>query len=58
MSSSFSSIHRAITVIPPEPEEEDSFDVDRAARSSAIVIGPVTFEGLKSGDAVMTSSSN
>ena len=49
MSSSNSLIHRAITGMPSGPEEEDSFDVDRAARSSAVVMGPVTFEGSKSG---------
>ena len=56
MSSSNSSIRRAITGMPSGPEEEGSFDVDRAARSSAVEMGPVTFEGFKSGETVMTSS--
>ena len=37
-----SSIRRAITGMPSGPEEEDSFDVDRVAQSSAVVMGPVT----------------
>ena len=41
MPSSNSSIRRAITGLPIGPEE-DSFDVDWAARSSALVMGPVT----------------
>ena len=53
-----SSIRRAITGMPSGPEEEYSFDVDRAAQSSAVVMGPVTFEGSKSGETVMTSSSS
>ena len=39
------------------PEEEKSLEVDRAARSFAVVMGPVTFEGSKSGENVMISSS-
>ena len=58
MSSSNSSIRRAITGVPSGPEEEDSFDVDRAVRSSAEMMGPVTFEGSKSDETVMTSSSS
>ena len=57
MSSANSLIGRAITGMPSGPEEEDSLDVDRAARSSAVVMGLVTFEGSKSGETVMTSSS-
>ena len=58
MSSSNSSICRAITGIPSGPEKEDCFDVDRAARNSAVVMGPVTLEGSNSGVNVMTSSSS
>ena len=58
MSSANSLIGRAITGMPSGPEEEDSLDVDRAARSSAVVMGLVTFEGSKSGETVMTSSSS
>ena len=58
MLSSDSLIRRAITGMPSGPEEEDSFDVDRAARSSAVVMGPATFEGSKSGVTVITSSSS
>ena len=58
MSSSNSSIRRAITGMPSVPEEEDSLDVGRTARSSAVVMGPVTFEGSKSGETVTTSSSS
>ena len=57
MSSSNSLICKAITGMPSGPEEEDSFNVDRAAQSSAVVMVPVTFEGSKSGETVMTSSS-
>ena len=58
MSSSNSLIRRAITGMSSGPEEEDSFEVDRAARSSAVVMGMVTFEASKSGVTVMTSSSS
>ena len=58
MSYSNSSTRRSLTGMPPGPEEEGSFDVDRAARSSVVVMGPVTFEGSKSGKTVMTSSSS
>ena len=57
MSSSNYSIHRAITGMPSGPEEEDSFYVDRAARSSTVVMGPVTFKGSNfegSGETVIT----
>ena len=40
------------------PEEEGSLDVDRSTQSSSVVMGPVTFEGSKSGVTVMTSSSS
>ena len=45
MSSSNSSIRIAITGMPSGPEEKDSLDVDRAARRSAVVMGPVTSGG-------------
>ena len=58
MSSSNSSTRRTITGMPSGTKEEDSFDKDRAARSFAVVMGPVTFEGSKSGETVTTSSSS
>ena len=58
MSSSNSSICREITGMPSGPEEDDSFEIDRVTRSSAVVMGPVTFEGSKSGETVITSSSS
>ena len=51
-------ICRAIAGMPSGPEEEDSFDVDRASHGSEVVMGPVTFEASKSGENVMTSSSS
>ena len=50
MSSLNSLIHRAITGMPSGPEEEDSLDVVRAAQRSAVIIGPVTSGGSKSGE--------
>ena len=44
--------------MPSGPEEEESFDVDRSSRSSAVVMGTVAFQGSKSGKTVMTSSSS
>ena len=58
MSSSNSSIHGVIDGMPPGPEEEDILDVDRAARSSAVVMGPVTSRESKSGEIVATSASS
>ena len=51
-------IRRAITGMLSGPEEEGSLEVDRSTQSSAVVMGPVTFEGSKSGVTVMTSSSS
>ena len=50
-------IHRAISTMPSGLDEEDSLDVDRAARSSAVVIGSVTSRVSKSGETLATSSS-
>ena len=50
-------IRGAIAEMPSGPEE-DSFDVDRAARSSAVVMGAEIFGGYKPGEAVTTSSSS
>ena len=58
MLSSNSSIRRAITGMPSGQEEEDSLDVDRTARSSTVVMGPVTFGETRSGETVATSSSS
>ena len=57
MSSSNSSIRRAITGMPSWSEEEESLDVNRAARSSTVVMGPVTSGVSTSGDTLTTSSS-
>ena len=51
-------IRRAITGMLSGPEEEGSLEVDRSTQSSSVVMGPVTFEGSKSGVTVMTSSSS
>ena len=40
--------------MPSGPDEEDSLDIDRSARISAVV--KVTFGGFKSGETVTTSS--
>ena len=39
--SSNTSMLRAKTGMPSRPEEEDSLDIDRVARRSAVVNGPV-----------------
>ena len=39
-------------------EEEDSLDVERAVRSSAVIIGPIPYGGSKSVQAVAASSSS
>ena len=56
MSSTNSSIRRAITGMPSVPEEEDCLDVDRAARSPAVELRPVTSGVFKSGETVAKSS--
>ena len=44
--------------MPSVPEEEDSLDVHRAARSSADVMRSVTSGGHKPGETVATPSSS
>ena len=44
--------------MPSEPEEEDCLDAGRAARSSAVVMGPVISGGSKLGEAMATTSSS
>ena len=44
--------------MPSEPEEKGSQDVDIAAVSSAVVMGPVSSGGSRSGETVVTSSSS
>ena len=53
-----SSPNSSITEMPSGPEEEDSLDADKAARSSAIVIGSVMSGESKSCETVATSSSS
>ena len=44
--------------MPSGPEEEDSLDVDGTDQGSAVVMGPVTSGGSKSGETVAMSSSS
>ena len=58
MLSSYSLIRSVIIGMPSGPWEEDSLDIDRAAQSSAVMIGLVTSGGSKPDETVATSSSS